>query len=108
MMLYVMYRSIQESLPSPLTGDILGVSGVDNFKHLFDPSARLTEVHYPEVDMQNLPLADASFDDSSAACGARTTGRTIRSSVPASERTGGHYGRWPCSASCAGPRGAPA
>jgi SAM-dependent methyltransferase len=59
---YVMYRSIREALPLPLKGDILGISGVDNFKDLMDAAARLVEVHYPEVDIQNLPHADESFD----------------------------------------------
>lgn len=59
---YSMYKQISESLPEGLKGHILGISGIDNLRNLIDPSAKITEVHYPETDIQALPFADSTFD----------------------------------------------
>lgn len=59
---YSMYRQIGEVLPSPLDGTILGISGIDNFKRWFGPQAKVVEVAFPHVDMQELPFEDESFD----------------------------------------------
>jgi 2-polyprenyl-3-methyl-5-hydroxy-6-metoxy-1,4-benzoquinol methylase len=58
-----MYNRIQKCLPSPISGRILGISGIQNFYPLMDRQmAELTEVTYPEVDMQALPYDDGTFD----------------------------------------------
>lgn len=46
-----------------LKGKILGISGINNFYPLIDMQfAEVTEIYYPEVDMQNLPYEDNTFD----------------------------------------------
>lgn len=46
-----------------IKGKILGISGIDNFRPLIDMNlAELKEIHYPEMDMQNLPYEDNTFD----------------------------------------------
>jgi len=57
-----MYRRISETLNEPLGGKILGISGIDAFRPLISKQAEVLDVHYPEVDMQNLPFKDSSFD----------------------------------------------
>jgi len=59
---YCMYQKIAETLREPLAGKILGVSGIDAFRPLICKQAEVLDVHYPEVDMQNLPFKDNSFD----------------------------------------------
>ncbi len=59
---YAMYRDIAGALGAPLGGRILGVSGVDRFRHLIEPGADVEETTYPEVDLQDLPFPDGSFD----------------------------------------------
>lgn len=59
---YAMYRRISETLNEPLGGKILGISGIDAFRPLISKQAEVLDVHYPEVDMQNLPFKDSSFD----------------------------------------------
>ncbi len=58
-----MYKKISEYFNEPMKGKILGISGIKNFFPFIDiESAELTEVDYPEVDMQNLPYKDDNFD----------------------------------------------
>jgi hypothetical protein len=45
-----------------MNGKILGISGIENFYSLFSRDAEIVEVQYPDVDMQNLPYANDSFD----------------------------------------------
>ena len=46
-----------------MKGKILGISGIKNFYPFINiKDAELTQVDYPEVDMQNLPYKDNSFD----------------------------------------------
>ncbi len=60
---YTMYRRIRTVLPAPLTGKILGISGIENFYDRIDRGAsEMVETRYPEVDMQNLPFPDEEFD----------------------------------------------
>ena len=60
---YYMYKKMGGYFREPLQGKILGISGISNFYSLIDmTNAQLTEVNYPEVDMQNLPYGDNSFD----------------------------------------------
>jgi ubiquinone/menaquinone biosynthesis C-methylase UbiE len=47
----------------PITGNILGISGIHNFHFLIDETdAQLEEASYPEVDMQTMPYNDNTFD----------------------------------------------
>jgi len=58
-----MYKRIGEYFEEPLKGRILGISGIKNFYPFISmKEAELTEVDYPEIDMQNLPYKDNSFD----------------------------------------------
>lgn len=60
---YYMYKKISGYFKEPLKGKILGISGIDNFYPLMDMrNVELTEINYPEVDMQNLPYEDNSYD----------------------------------------------
>jgi len=60
---YYMYKKIGEYFKEPIKGKILGISGIENFHFLINmENSELTEVEYPEVDMQNLPYKDNSFD----------------------------------------------
>jgi SAM-dependent methyltransferase len=62
-----MYKRIRECLEKnhclPIKGSILGISGIDSFYYLIDAEkGYLTEVTYPEIDMQCLPYKAYSFD----------------------------------------------
>ncbi len=59
---FFMYRRIEASFSSKLTGRILGISGIDPFRHLIDKRAEVLDLHYPEIDMQQLPFESDSFD----------------------------------------------
>ncbi len=60
---YYMYNRIRECFSSPMEGRILGISGIENFYPLINRQiAETTEVSYPEIDMQNLPYDDETFD----------------------------------------------
>ncbi len=60
---YCMYKKIAKIFKEPMRGGILGVSGVKNFYSLIDmKDSKLIEVDYPEVDMQDLPYDNDSFD----------------------------------------------
>lgn len=57
-----MFKKIRECFEEPMSGKILGISGIENFRQLINSNAEILEVQYPEVDMQNLPLEDNIFD----------------------------------------------
>lgn len=62
-----MYKRIRECFNEndclPIKGKVLGISGINNFHQFIDiKNVELTEVDYPEVDMQNLPYEADSFD----------------------------------------------
>jgi len=57
-----MYKRIKECFKEPINGKILGISGIENFRPLISKDAEVLDVHYPEIDMQNLPYKDNSFD----------------------------------------------
>lgn len=60
---YYMYEKIRKCFKKPIKGKILGISGIKNFYSLIDMgNSELTEVEYPEMDMQNLPYEDNNFD----------------------------------------------
>lgn len=60
---YCMYEKKNGYFKEPLKGKILGISEVSNLYSLIDiTNAELTEINYPNVDMQNLPYGDNSFD----------------------------------------------
>ena len=60
---YYMYKKISGYFKEPLKGKILSVSGINSFYPLIDMrNVELTEVNYPEVDMQNLPYENNVFD----------------------------------------------
>lgn len=60
---YSMYRRIEKRLKKPMSGKILGISGIENFYPLMDmKSAETTEVQYPDVNMQKLPFNENTFD----------------------------------------------
>lgn len=45
-----------------MNGMILGISNIDKFRSLISQEIEVLVVQYPEVDMQNLPYVDNSFD----------------------------------------------
>jgi SAM-dependent methyltransferase len=58
-----MYKRIAQCFGEPIKGKILGVSGISNFHSLIDAgNADIIETSYPDVDMQNLPFDDDTFD----------------------------------------------
>lgn len=57
-----MYKKIQEYFKQPMRGKILGISGIENFHSLISKNAVVIDAKYPEVDMQNLPYDDNSFN----------------------------------------------
>jgi len=58
-----MYKRINEYLEEPMTGKILGISGIKNFYSSIDmKNAEIVELQYPSVDMQNLPFKNGTFD----------------------------------------------
>jgi len=60
---YYMYKRINECFKDPMTGKILGISGIKNFYSSIDmKNAEIIEVEYPSVDMQNLPFKNDTFD----------------------------------------------
>ena len=60
---YYMYKKIRDYFRQPMKGKILGISGIEYFLPLISKDSDIFEAHYPEVDMQNLPYEDNSFDD---------------------------------------------
>lgn len=60
---YSMYKSIEHSLPSPISGDILAVSGIEDFRECIPfKNPNITEANYPAYDMQSLPFQNDTFD----------------------------------------------
>lgn len=60
---YYMYERIEAALDAPLTGKILGISGIEKIGHLIDSGkAEITAADYPDVDMQFMPYPADSFD----------------------------------------------
>ena len=66
-----MYQSVFSALDLPLSGDILGISGLKywvgskNYKpprKIIDERARITKAEYPDVNILHLPYVDNSFD----------------------------------------------
>jgi ubiquinone/menaquinone biosynthesis C-methylase UbiE len=61
-----MYKQIKQCLHRnnllPLSGTILGISGVEGFRPLISEKAKVIDARYPEVDMQDLPYDSNSFD----------------------------------------------
>jgi len=58
-----MYKKLHILFGESIKGEILGVSGIDNFRQLIDMNyAELKEINYPEVDMHYLPYEDNTFD----------------------------------------------
>jgi ubiquinone/menaquinone biosynthesis C-methylase UbiE len=53
---------MKEYFDEPLTGKILGISGIESFRPLISKNAELIEIFYPDVDIHNLPYEDNSFD----------------------------------------------
>ncbi|UCG54657.1 MAG: class I SAM-dependent methyltransferase, partial [Dehalococcoidia bacterium] len=64
---HYMYNHIRTCLDQhkllPITGNILGISGITNFYNFMDMKRiLLTEENYPEIDMQNMPYDENTFD----------------------------------------------
>lgn len=59
---YYMYKKIWGYFNRPIRGKILGISGIDNFDSLISINSVVINTNYPEVDMQNLPYRENSFD----------------------------------------------
>ncbi len=60
---FYMYKRISEYSKEPMKGKILGISGIRNFYPFINmKDAELTELDYPEINMQNLPYKNDSFD----------------------------------------------
>lgn len=53
---------MEEYFDEPIKGRILGIIGIENFLPLISKDAEVTDVHYPEVDIHNLPYEDNSYD----------------------------------------------
>jgi SAM-dependent methyltransferase len=68
---HVMYHRIFEVLPLPLSGSILGISGLKYFlgsknytptQKVIADTATITNADFPEINVTKLPYADNSFD----------------------------------------------
>ncbi len=60
---YYMYKRIADCLKEPISGRILGISGIDDLKFIIDhKKSTVIDAHYPEFDMECLPFDDESFD----------------------------------------------
>ena len=45
-----------------MNGKVLGISGIKNFNSLISENANILDVRYPEINMQNIPCKNNSFD----------------------------------------------
>jgi ubiquinone/menaquinone biosynthesis C-methylase UbiE len=45
-----------------MKGRILGISGINYFRPIISDEAEVIETNYPQVDIQNLPYSEGSFD----------------------------------------------
>ena len=59
---YSMYRRIRTALDTPISGRVLGISGIENFGDMMAPEAEILDTSYPDVDVENLQFSDAQFD----------------------------------------------
>ena len=60
---YYMYKEIEKALKKPMKGRILGISGINRFRHMIDlQKSKIVDVKYPKIDMQKLPYKTGSFD----------------------------------------------
>ena len=59
---YYMYKKIKENFKKQMNGKIFGISGIENYQCLISKNAEVIDVQYPEVDMQDLPYEDKTFD----------------------------------------------
>ena len=60
---YKMYNDILSSINTPIKGKILAVTDISGFKEIIDfDNSEIIEISYPDVDCQNLPYDDNSFD----------------------------------------------
>ena len=59
---YYMYRQLREYFKEPMSGKILGISGIAEFHPLINKNADITDGQFPEIDMQDLPYKDNTFD----------------------------------------------
>ncbi|MHC1696847.1 MAG: methyltransferase domain-containing protein [Geobacteraceae bacterium] len=58
-----MYQHIASALDGPLTGKILGISGIEKIGHLIKiDQTEITRADYPDVDMQCMPYYDDFYD----------------------------------------------
>ena len=62
-----MYNQVRERLSEnrlfPLKGNILGISGIDQFHPFIDfTKSDIEEGHYPEMNIQDLPYHNDTFD----------------------------------------------
>lgn len=68
---YSMYQNIFKNLSLPLDGEILGISGLKYWRgsknysppiKVFSENAKITEAHFPEVNICSLPFENNTFD----------------------------------------------
>ena len=59
---YSMYRQIRAVLQKPMTGRILGISGIENFREMIDAGADIVDTQFPDVDAEALTFLDDEFD----------------------------------------------
>ena len=60
---FYMYKQITKCFKTPISGKILGISGIEDIKFIIDQkNSEITLVDYPQVDMQRLPFNDETFD----------------------------------------------
>ena len=50
---YYMYRQLREYFKEPMSGKILGISGIAEFHPLINKNADITDGQFPEIDMQD-------------------------------------------------------
>jgi len=60
---HFMYKRIASAFENPISGKILGISELDDIGFLIDKNrSEITTTTYPEIDMQNLPFEEDTFD----------------------------------------------
>ncbi|MDP3956698.1 MAG: methyltransferase domain-containing protein [bacterium] len=58
-----MYRRIAEILPQGVSGKILSIGQLGEIGFVVNKTrSEIIETHYPDIDMQNLPYPDETFD----------------------------------------------
>lgn len=59
----ILYKKLKEFFVTPRYGKVLAISGAGEIWNMFDKSkSKLTEVKFPDIDIQNLPYSDNTFD----------------------------------------------